>query len=360
MSLAGTNTLQWLVAVNRRMPGRRVRLLCCCCLLHFLLPAMAQQKKTVYGVKVIARTPVKSIRGLSVVTDSILWASGTGGMVGRSTDGGSHWNWAQVRGCDSCDWRSLYAFDANKAIVLNAGAPAFIFFTGDGGHSWKQVFYDNRPGVFFDALQFFNEQSGIAIGDPLDNKFTVIRTHNGGRSWKADAAASLPAAAPGEAIFAASGTSLVTLPGNNVYFATGGNVARLFTSGTNWKAYTIPAAQGSSSTGIFSIAFLDRQRGIAVGGDYKQDTARKGNCLLTANGGRSWYAPITPPGGYRSCVAYITPQLLIATGTSGTDISEDGGKNWQKAGDGFNVAAKARKGNMVYLAGKDIAVLIRR
>lgn len=350
--------MQWRTAAGRRLAGY-CAILFCCCLLHFLLPATAQ-KKTRYSTRIIAHTPVKSIRGLSVVTDSVLWASGTGGMVGRSTDGGIHWRWTQVPGCDSCDWRSLYAFDADKAFVLNAGAPAFIFFTGDGGHSWEQVFYDNRPGVFFDALQFFDEQSGIAVGDPLGDKFTVIHTHNGGRSWEADNEAALPAATAGEAIFAASGTSLVALPGKHIYFATGGTVARLFTGVTNWKAYTIPAVQGSGSTGIFSIAFLDVQRGVAVGGDYKQDTARNGNCLLTVNGGRSWYAPATPPGGYRSCVAYITPQLLIATGTSGTDISADGGKNWQPAGSGFNVAAKARKGNKVYLAGKDIAELIRR
>lgn len=351
------DTLQWLFTVSRRGSGKRIFPLICLCLLHYVFPAAAQQPAADYQIKVISTTPVKSIRGLSVVTDDIVWASGTGGQVGKSTDGGAHWQWTTVTGCDSCDWRSLYAFDAHKAIVLNAGAPALIFLTEDGGSSWKQVYYDNRPGIFFDALRFFNDQEGIAIGDPIDNKFTVIRTHNGGRSWEADAAGTLPAAAAGEAIFAASGTSMVTMPGKKVYFATGGNVARLFKSGNNWQAYTIPVVQGSSTTGAFSIAFLDAATGIAVGGDYKQDTARKGNCMLTVNGGRNWHPPVIPPGGYRSGVTYVSPKLLVATGTSGTDISADGGKNWKRAGPGFNVVARARKGTKVYLAGKDIAVL---
>ncbi|HEY8956727.1 oxidoreductase [Chitinophaga sp.] len=329
----------------------------CFALIWAFTPAAAQETNAGYHINILTATPVQSIRGLSVVTDDIVWASGTGGRVGNSTDGGKHWKWVTVSGCDSCDWRSLYAFNDRKAIVLNAGAPALIFLTEDGGDSWKQVFYDNRPGIFFDAMQFFNEQEGIAIGDPIEGRFIVIRTHNGGLSWKADPVAALPRAAEGEAIFAASGTSLVLLPENNVYFATGGQVARLFKSGDNGQAYTIPLVQGSSTTGVFSIAFRDAANGIAVGGDYKQDTARKGNCMLTSDGGRNWKAPATPPGGYRSCVAWINPQLLIATGTSGTDISTDGGHHWKTIGKGFNVAAKARKGTKAYVAGKDIGEL---
>jgi photosystem II stability/assembly factor-like uncharacterized protein len=351
------DTLQWLFNLNGRWRCTRLVPVLCFYLGFAVLPASAQKKETGYQIKVITHTPVKSIRGLSVVTDQIVWASGTGGQVGKSTDGGAHWQWTVVPGCDSCDWRSLYAFDARKAIVLNAGAPALIFLTEDGGTTWQQVYYDNRPGIFFDAMQFFNAQEGIAIGDPLENKFTIIRTHNGGRSWEADAAGTLPAAVTGEAIFAASGTSLVTLPGKKVYFATGGNVARLFVSGNNWQAYTIPVVQGSSTTGAFSIAFRDAANGIAVGGDYKQDTASKGNCMLTGNGGLNWQAPVTPPGGYRSGVAYVSSKILLATGTFGTDISGDGGKNWKKVGDGYNVVARARQGTKVYLAGKDIAVL---
>ncbi|MBO9730072.1 MAG: oxidoreductase [Chitinophaga sp.] len=355
--LIALNTLPWLLTASRRQ-----RMMCCMFLVLFYfgsagLPAVAQKPAVNYQINVIAHPPAKSIRGLSVVTDRIIWASGTGGQVGKSTDGGAHWNWTVVPGCDSCDWRSLYAFDARKAIVLNAGAPAHIFLTEDGGTSWKRVYFDDRPGIFFDAIQFFNEQEGIAVGDPLGDKFAVIRTHNGGQSWEADAPGAAPAATPGESIFAASGTSMVTFAGKKVYFATGGSVARLFVSGNNWQAYTIPVVQGTPTTGVFSIAFLNSQKGIAVGGDYKQDTARKGNCMLTSDGGRTWYPPVSAPGGFRSGVTYISPKILIATGTSGTDISEDGGRHWKSVEGKFNVVARARKGTQVFLAGKDIAQL---
>ncbi|NSL87434.1 oxidoreductase [Chitinophaga sp. Mgbs1] len=317
----------------------------------------AQAQPADYHIKITEATPpARSIRGLSAVTDDIVWVSGTGGQVGRSTDGGRSWQWTRVSGCDSCDWRSLYAFDEKKAVVINAGEPAHIFMTADGGSTWQRVYFNNTPGIFFDAVEFFDTQEGIAIGDPLQEQFTVLRTHDGGRTWQPDTNA--PAAGKGESIFAASGTSLITIGGNRVYAATGGTVSRLHQYGDNtWKALPIPLIQGQATTGTFSIAFLNSRKGIAVGGDYKNDTLRQGNCALTSDGGRHWTLPRTAPGGFKSCVAYITPELLITTGTSGTDISENGGKDWRKIGDGFHVARRARNGSRVFLAGKTIAIL---
>lgn len=117
------NTWQWPFTLN----GHKGLLLAYAALLFLFLPAGAQQKQPGYEIRTIAVTPIKSIRGLSVVTDNVLWASGTGGQVGCSTDAGVHWQWNTVTGCDSCDWRSVYAFDARKAVVLNAGEPASFF-----------------------------------------------------------------------------------------------------------------------------------------------------------------------------------------------------------------------------------------
>ncbi|WP_143310486.1 WD40/YVTN/BNR-like repeat-containing protein [Chitinophaga vietnamensis] len=328
-----------------------------------MLPLLAidkeSQAQSGYHINIISPTPVKSIRGLSVVSDDVLWASGTGGMVGRSTDGGHEWQWTRITACDSCDWRSLYAFNAQQAIVINAGEPAHVFRTQDGGQSWQEVYTDTTHGVFFDAIDFFDDQEGIAIGDPLQQRFSIIRTHDGGLSWRRDDPSKLPSAAEGEALFAASGTSLLAMPWHKVYFATGGAVSRFFTGDDTWQSIPLPMIQGKSSTGAFSIAFYNTKTGIAVGGDYRNDTIRSGNCLLTRNGGKSWTAPHTAPGGYKSGVAYITKDILICTGTSGTDISLNGGNDWQKIGNGFNVVKKARDGKSVFLAGKDIAVLSR-
>jgi hypothetical protein len=53
---------------------------------------------------------------------------------------------------------------------------------------------------------------------------------------------------------------------------------------------------------------------------------------------------------------------LVTCGTSGVDVSGDGGLNWKLiSNESFHVCAKAKKGNAVFLAGKDgrIAKLVQ-
>ncbi|MET6997896.1 WD40/YVTN/BNR-like repeat-containing protein [Chitinophaga defluvii] len=324
------------------------------CLLLLLLFTVAGNTQSLpdFSLKTIATAPIKSIRGLSIAADQSVWVSGTGGMVGYSTNHGKDWQWMQVTGCDSCDWRSIKAFSRHKAIVMNAGAPAHIFLTENGGKSWQRVYFDDTQGIFFDGLSFVNNQEGVAIGDPMQGKFAMLHTVNGGKSWTPRKPAALPEANPGEALFAASGTGILALPGEAVYFATGGTTSRFFRwQQKAWHTYPLPLIQGESTTGAFSIAFRDAQHGITVGGNYQNDALRTGNCALTHDGGISWAIPAVSPHGYRSCVAYITPQLLVATGPSGTDLSADGGKHWYNISkEGFHVVQTKEK-SYVYLAG---------
>jgi photosystem II stability/assembly factor-like uncharacterized protein len=46
------------------------------------------------------------------------------------------------------------AFDANTALIMAVDSPAVILKTKDGGKSWKEVFRDNRKGMFLDAMDF--------------------------------------------------------------------------------------------------------------------------------------------------------------------------------------------------------------
>ncbi|CAN5577677.1 hypothetical protein BH10BAC3_BH10BAC3_13500 [soil metagenome] len=65
----------------------------------------------------------------------------------------------------------------------------------------------------------------------------------------------------------------------------------------------------------------------------------------------SFKTPKTPPHGYRSCVEYISKYKLVTVGTSGVDISNDGGNNWQLfSTQSFHECQKAKKGSAVFLA----------
>lgn len=319
-------------------------------ILNLILSSAIAQ--STYELQPLDAPPITSVRGMSVVSDDIMWISGTDGKAGRTTDGGINWQWFSVPGHDSSDWRSIVAFSAERALLLNAGEPAFIMLTTDGGSSWQQVYKNTAKGIFFDGMTFTNTQEGMAIGDPIDGRFTIIRTSNGGTSWEPAATDDLPTAQHGEAIFAASGTSVFTIPGGRTGFVTGGTDSRFFVYGKQWQAIPLPMAQGLSSTGAFSAAFRNASEGVAVGGDYRNDTLVAGNCALTHDGGLSWEPSPVPPAGFRSCVQYVSEKLLIATGTSGTDVSDDGGLHWRNISrDGYHVMGVTQSGNKIWLAG---------
>lgn len=323
-------------------------------LLLFAVTMHAQQ----YRLQPLATAPVSSIRGLSAVSDSVIWISGTEGKVGRSTDGGRNWEWYTVPGCDSCDFRDIEAFSADVAVIMGIAEPARIYRTTDGGRNWKQVYYNDTKGIFLDGMDFRDHQKGVIIGDPIDGIFTVLRTSDGGETWSALKG---PAAKEGEASFAASGTTIRMTDAQSFFMCSGGGGSRLFRyNGASWSDFTIPAAQGAPSKGIFSMAFLNSRQGVAVGGDYIDMKNTEGNCVLTRDGGRSWKRPVVAPRGYRSSVEYLDGRRLVATGPTGTDISEDGGERWSPVSDeGFHVVRKAKKGTKVFLAGSKgrIAVL---
>jgi photosystem II stability/assembly factor-like uncharacterized protein len=129
---------------------------------------------------------------------------------------------------------------------------------------------------------------------------------------------------------------LFILGNRDAWLATGGaGVARVLHSrdgGRHWTvAATLVRSDGASS-GIFSLAFSDTRHGLAVGGDYTKDTETLRNIALTSDGGLTWNAPERAgPKGFRSAVAWLADRKIwLATGTSGSDISTDGGKTWKQ------------------------------
>lgn len=296
-----------------------------------------------------------SIRGLSVVNDKTIWVSGNNGAVARSIDSGKTWKWMTVKGFEKRDFRDIEAFDEVTAIVMAIAEPAIILKTVNGGEDWKTVYENNTPGMFLDAMEFWNEQSGIVMGDPINGRFFIARTFDEGSSWQQIPFEKLPVADTGEAAFASSGTNIRSLDKDEACFISGGLKSRFF-----WKNTPIdlPILQGKESAGANSIAVRDSKKRknsnyfLVVGGDFSNDTSSYQNCALTKNGGKTWLSPKIPPKGYRSCVEFITKNKVITCGTSGVDVSTDGGMRWQYISrESYHVCRKAKNGKSVFLAG---------
>ena len=308
-------------------------------------------------VQVLTKDTKTSLRGLSVVSDRIVWVSGSNGTVGKSTDGGETWKWMVVKGFEKRDFRDIEAFDATTAVIIAVDAPAYILKTVDGGQSWKAVYENKTEGMFLDAMAFWNENAGIVLGDPIGGKFFVARTFDGGNSWMEIPDNYKPAADSGEACFAASGTNIRPLDRDEAVFVTGGLKSRLFIRDS---AITLPITQGKETTGANSVAVLDANRLhggttlMVVGGDFNNPTSTEANCFYTTDRGKTWTAPKKGPLGYRSSVEYLSKTHLITCGITGVDYSTDGGKTWDGIStEGFHVTRIAKSGSAIYLAGSN-------
>jgi photosystem II stability/assembly factor-like uncharacterized protein len=309
-----------------------------------------------YSIKPLNESAKTSLRGLSVVSDQVTWVSGSNGSIGKTTDGGTTWKWMKPKGYEKFDFRDIEAFDDQNAVIVGIASPAYILKTIDGGETWTENYKNVDSAIFLDGVSFWDKNRGIIFGDPINDKMQLLKTIDAGKSWQ-DISTNLKTnLAKGEASFAASGTTVKTLPGGKTWVATGGTVSNIYFSpdyGQSWQVFKCPILQGEGSTGPFSIDFLNDKTGIVVGGNYVKDKENTNNVLLTTDGGKTWQKPNTPVLGFRSAVAYINAKTLIATGTSGTDISTDGGQNWKHISDkSFNAVQKAKKGKQVILAGE--------
>jgi len=301
------------------------------------------------GIHVLTSGEKTSLRGLSVVDDRVIWVSGSNGKVGKSVDSGHTWKWITVKGFEKTDFRDIEAFDETSAVIMGISEPAYILRTADAGETWKIVYENKIKGMFLDAMEFWNSNSGIVVGDPIDNKIFIARTFDGGISWRDIPAANYPLTDSGEAMFASSGTNVRKLTKQEAVIVTGGLRSRLLIKN---KQIDLPLLQGKQSAGANSIAIKNNKIMIIVGGDFTTKDSSTGNCVITTDAGKTWIFPVTAPHGYRSCVEYIGKKNWICSGLSGIDLSNDEGNNWQWISkESFHVCRKAKNGKAVFLAG---------
>lgn len=355
------------------------------CLLLISFSTNAQQ------IRLLESGRKTSIRGLSVVSNTVFWASGSNGTVARSTDGGKTIQWITVPGYEKRDFRDIEALDAQTALIMAVAEPAVILKTTDGGQHWRKVFEDSTKGMFLDAMDMLVDtaglrldsmaaKSGIAVsdidpknasavpvethytltvvGDPINGKMFAAVSFNSGETWsKFPSDIRLDT---GEAFFAASGSNIKMLHPRDddpkFFVVSGGTKSALIELFTGIRHPLPQLLQGKESTGANGIDIHPvMDQAVIVGGDFAKDSISSGNCVLVSgfrSGKLIFKEPQTPPHGYRSGVAYLSKLMLVACGTSGVDISRDGGRNWQLLSkEGFHVVKQARQGKAVFLAG---------
>ena len=296
------------------------------------------------------------LRGISAVSARVVWASGSGGTVIRTDDGGATWTRSTIPGAESLDFRDIDAIDERTAYILSIGDgdASRIYKTTDAGRTWREQFRNTDKRAFFDAMAFRDARHGFAFSDSVDGQLVLVRTDDG-EHWNRIVGGQ-PPALPNEGAFAASGSN-IAVAGDRIWIGTSkSRVIRSTDNGRTWSAATTPLPT-SDSAGIFSIAFATPERGIVAGGDYKAEAAAVDNVALTADGGLTWTLA-KGVGGFRSAVGYVAAgqpgkEVVVAVGPSGSDYSRDGGRTWSAIeGPGFHALSAVRGSRVVWAAGE--------
>jgi photosystem II stability/assembly factor-like uncharacterized protein len=122
------------------------------------------------------------LTSLSAVDDDNVWACGYSGRVLRTTNGGQ--NWVSVNGTPipgTLNLHSIFAIDANTALVAGSSTSSFLFRTTNAGANWTQVF--TETGGFINSVNMGNELAGFMVGDPVGGRWSLWGTIDGGLTW---------------------------------------------------------------------------------------------------------------------------------------------------------------------------------
>ncbi len=289
----------------------------------------------------------------------VAWASGTKGTVLRTEDSGFVWQGCAVpAGAAGLDFRGIQAFDEQTAIVMSSGPgeQSRLYRTDDGCLTWRLLKTNTDPAGFWDAVRFTDREHGMVLGDPVQGRFVLLRTQDGGATWQQ---------LPGESVtpvkdqgaFAASNSALLLSSPIRWTFCTGGAAGpHLWRGGTEFaatgvrKGSALLAETASSeelisekkaeTAGCFSLAQHGDSQGtiVAVGGDHKHPEATEGTAWSSSaaapenkgHEGFSFSAAKAGPAGYRSSVDWDDAiRAWVAVGPTGADVSTDDGVTWQ-------------------------------
>ncbi|MGE5457158.1 MAG: T9SS type A sorting domain-containing protein [Methanococcaceae archaeon] len=225
-------------------------------------------------------TPVtsKDLTCVSAVNDSVAWFCGKDGTLLFTTDGGNSLkNRTGNNTIGNFDLVSIFALNADTVFCtaspetdnINHITTTSVFRTTDRGQSWTKVF--SQTGGFVNGIFMFDDSNGVLYGNPVNGRWSVWRTSDGGITWDS-AGVKIPAPAISEsgrpnAFFADAVSKTFIFGANNGSFYTSHDL------GKSWSVITIPVVND-----IYCITFSDSANGM-VGGN---------GLIKTQNGGTSW------------------------------------------------------------------------
>lgn len=308
--------------------------------------------------------PNVSIRAIQVMDENTLWFAGSNGKYGRIKNDKIEMDSISFEGRFP-QFRAI-AFNGKHIFILSIESPALLYKIDPNKPlgSRELVYKEVHEKVFYDSMLFIDENNGIAMGDPVEDCLSVIRTSDAGNTWQKTECSELPEVFEGEAAFAASNTNISAV-NNKVWIVTGGTKARVLISGDkggSWDVKETPIIQGGKMTGIFTSDFYDENNGIIMGGNWEEKKNGINAKARSSDGGHSWKLIDSDSPGYISCVQYVpgsNGKKIVAVSTEGLYFSQDAGENWNKIHDTGYYSLRFSGSDEIWLSGHEEIVKIK-
>ncbi|MFI1771584.1 oxidoreductase [Thalassobellus citreus] len=307
-------------------------------------------------VETILQDSLLSIRAIDILNDKSLAFAANNGAFGLYNPKTKLWQ-TSIQKYDTLNlhFRAV-AHTSTDFFMLSIESPALLFKTGDTGNMELVYKEEGGEGVFYDAMTFWNDTEGIAVGDSMNGCLSIIITRDGGQTWQKTACNNLPKAEAGEGAFAASNTNIKVLKNKTWIATTSGNIYYSEDKGTSWEVVNTPIIQEKVTEGIYSIDFYDENNGFAIGGDYSNPSVNTANKIKTTDGGKTWVLVAENENpNYKSCVQYIPNKGgkdLVSVGFTGIDFSNDSGELWNHITDESFYTIRFLNDSTAYAAGQ--------
>jgi photosystem II stability/assembly factor-like uncharacterized protein len=278
---------------------------------------MTRDAGTTWTKRSVGDYTLRAVQFLDSATGYTVGYGDSGGVILKTTDGGSKWDTITTKANGLC--LALHFMNEDTGLVVGYGH--FIVKTTDGGNTWLDLSHVVGTSIYINDVYFLNDSVGfLAAGDcgpgfpcpdQVDYLGQIRKTMDGGNTW------------PGG--FGTFGSfSSVTFANDSTGFAVGlwGAFKRTADAGTTWDGLGANPFYHFNEYELWRVDFMSPDTGWLVG--TSDSLGRIGFIASTVDGAYHWTEEDSVTTGGVHDVFLYGRRHMWAVGGGGTILRRSG------------------------------------